>query len=477
MSICSGYKASILILFLYAILFSILPTNTMAQTTAPSQPPIDNINKLNMDSVLEKLKQSSTRTISLKDALMKAIETNPTFLAAKADQEASIAAYHKEYGALLPKVDLLGDISGKIIRNDTTISRYPSGDNAVLTNKQSLALSQLLWDGGSTSGKVDASKMNAGSSHEQAYNTGEGIILHATQQYIDVLRYEGLHQLSIQNVLTHQNIVTLTQDRFNSGVGNMADVAQAKASLAEAKARELNAQQNLDEAQAAYARLFGMEVEGLSLPGIPQYIPASLDNALTIAMDKNAAIKAAALGIKKREEEVRAAEGRFAPRVSLDASTGRNDNTNGYTRSYYDSSVGLNFNWNLFNGNADTSLLTESKARLREAREKHEEIHRTIMEEVRNSWNFMLTTKSLVPELRQSVTMNETALANYISQFRLGRRTLLDVLSAEKTLYSAQQTLLNAYMAKSYADYRMLMPLSQLAQSMGIDLNIGDAPK
>lgn len=443
----------------------------------PATSPTNDINEMNMNLVLEGLKIRSSKTTSLKDALAKAIQNNPTFLAAKASQEASSAAYEKDFGALLPDLDLVVDGSLKNMRNDTTISRYTSGENDVATNREDLILSQLLWDGGATTGKVDASQLNAESSREQVFNTGEEVILKATQQYIDVLRYKGLHELSLQNVKTHRNIVSLTQDRYQSGVGNMADVAQAEASLSEANARALNAEQNLDEAKAAYARLFGAEVGHISIPDLPlDSLPLSLDDARAIAMNSNAAIKAAALGVQKREKEVSAAQGQFFPRVSLDATTGRSDNTGGYTRSYYDNSLGLNVNWNIFNGNSDTAHVTETKAQLREAQQKHEEIRRSIDEEVRNCWNFLLTTKSLIPELRNSVAMNEEALANYIAQFRLGRRTLLDVLSAEKTLYSAQQTLLNAYLANTYAHYRILMPLTRLAQTMNLDLAISDTP-
>lgn len=467
------------------VLLSAVPIDSMAQPTeAPAAAQsaetraADSINMLNLDAVIEALKQKNLEATSLNAALSQAIKDNPSFLAAKADYEATIAAYDKDFGALLPKLDLVANGAGEIIRNDTTISRYESEQNSVITNKEALILSQLLWDGGTTTGKVSASKLNAASTREQAFNTGEEIILKATHQYIDVLRYEGLRELSLQNVATHQNIVALTQDRFNFGVGNMADVAQAQASMDEAKARALNAQQNLDEAKAAYVRLFGVEVGGLRLPDLPLHaLPASLENAQSIAMSNNAAIKAADLGVKKREKEVQSAQGRFFPVLSFQAAAGRSDNTNGYTESYHGCSAGLNFRWNLFNGNSDMALITETNAQLRQAQQKREEIRRSLNEEVRNSWNFPITTKNLIPELRSSVSMNKEALVNYIAQFRIGRRTLLDVLSAEKSLYSAQQTLLNAYLANNYVYFRILMPLSQLTQAMDLNLNISDGPK
>jgi adhesin transport system outer membrane protein len=53
----------------------------------------------------------------------------------------------------------------------------------------------------------------------------------------------------------------------------------------------------------------------------------------------------------------------------------------------------------------------------------------------------------------------------------MGRRSLLDLVSAQKALFSSQQVYLNGQMAHTFSYYRLLAPLADLTKALGVTLD------
>ena len=408
----------------------------------------------------------------LASAFKAALKDNPHFLFSQFDLASSEAGWRAAYGNLLPNLDLSVRAGAIRVRNDTTISRYDEEYGDALTNSQRLVLSQLLFDGGVTSSTVEAKKHYSESKLHEHLKNSEQVALVASQNFIEVIRNRGLVTLCERNIAEHEYIVELTRVRLTSGGGSRADVSQAEAALEEARSRLVQARQGLADAEAGYAAVFGVAPGPLAMPErLTQAVPIGMSEAVAQAQSNDNALKAAQLGLKQKGQEVEAAQGAFMPRVNLELAAGRSENTGGYTQSYNDLSAMLNMDLNLFNGGTDQENLRQARHEESKARQDVERVRREVIEDVETAFNFYKTTWELIPILKESVDKNAEVVTGYADQFRMGRRSLLDLVSAQKALFSSQQVYLNGQMAHTFSYYRLLAPLADLTKALGVTLD------
>ncbi|WP_192625095.1 TolC family protein, partial [Desulfomicrobium macestii] len=100
------------------------------------------------------------------------------------------------------------------------------------------------------------------------------------------------------------------------------------------------------------------------------------------------------------------------------------------------------------------------------------DIERQVEEDVRTAYSFYKATGKLLPVLRSLTNENAQVVSSYTDQFRMGQRTLVDLVSAQKSLFSSQQVYLNGMTAHTFSYYRLCMPVSQLMSALGVDLKV-----
>ena len=413
--------------------------------------------------------------VTLKAAIQDAMDANPKFLGQKHAYEMSHEAYLQSYGALLPQLDFMARGGYGVRRNDTTVAMYSDGQGEGLANEQRLVLSQLIFDGGLTSSKVTADKMYSESKREEMYNTAEDVGLSATQYFLDVIRTRGVVELCGRNITEHEKLLELTRVRLGNGGGTQADVTQAEAALDEAKSRLIQARQALADAEAGYARSFGSKPAALGMPERPLLpILQSEEVALELAFDGNRALKAARLAVEQKENEVESAQGFMMPKLAAKLSAGRSDNAGGYEATYHDASAMLELSFNLYSGGADSARIRKAKSDKLKVEQDAQQTRREVEEDMRTAYNFYRATGKLLPVLRSLADENAQVVSSYTDQFRMGHRSLVDLVSAQKNLFSSQQVYLNGMTAHTFSYYRLCAPASQLMSTLGVDLKVED---
>lgn len=425
---------------------------------------------LDSSGVAEVLNASGPSSgIGLSSAIKEALKDNPQFLFSHFDFASSKANWRAEYGNLLPQLDLSASFGATRTRNDATISRFDSESGSAMTNRQRLVLSQLIYDGGVTSSSVEAAKFFSESKKHEHFKKAEQVALLATQSFVEVIRNRGLVELCKQNISEHEYIAELTRIRLSSGGGSRADVSQAEAALEEARSRLIQANQGLADAEAGYVEVFGVTPGSLAMPErLAGAVPISIPQGAALALSSDNALKAAEFGLKQKGEEVEAAKGVFMPRMSVELSAGRSNNIAGYSESYNDLTGLLNVDYNLFNGGSDREALRRARHEQSKARQEVKRVRREVVKDMEYAYNFYMATWELLPVLKEAVDKNAEVVAGYAYQFRMGKRTLLDLVSAQKALFSSQQVYLNGHVAHTFSYYRILAPMSALLKNLGI---------
>ena len=101
------------------------------------------------------------------------------------------------------------------------------------------------------------------------------------------MRDQALLEVNKNNVAVLRKQLEATQDRFRVGEVTRTDVAQAESSLAQALGQLVTAQGNLENSRAEYVRAVGRRPGTLMLPRERPALPATLEEAVSLAGNNN----------------------------------------------------------------------------------------------------------------------------------------------------------------------------------------------
>src|SRR3546814_11575932 len=110
---------------------------------------------------------------------------------------------------------------------------------------------------------------------------------------MDVIRDQAIVQLNQKNVAVLRTNLQATSDRFEIGDLTRTDVAQSEARLALAEGDLRTAEANLIASREGYIRLVGEAPVDLQAPPQLPNLPATAEDAGTVALNSNPAIASA----------------------------------------------------------------------------------------------------------------------------------------------------------------------------------------
>ncbi|MGH9203332.1 MAG: TolC family outer membrane protein, partial [Vicinamibacterales bacterium] len=354
--------------------------------------------------------------------------------------------------------------------NATTNADNHRGDSRTLwRNEGSLTLSQLIFDGFFAESEVERQTSRVKSAAYRVEESAEFTGLDAVEAYLDILRHRERVQLAEDNVGVHRSRLGQVQQRAQAGGGNIADVRQAEARLANAESALVETQGNLKDAESNFIRVVGQAPDTLDEVAIPaDALPSDVDTAVNSAVEASPTVAFARQDVKVAEADVKQQEASLYPDIRLELSTSVGDNVDGRTDTEYDASAMVVLRYNLYRGGADTARIREFKWRLAEAIDAMHTNERKVSDDARVSWNAIEVSHSNVEILQRQVEADVKTRDVYKQQFEIGQRGLLDLLDADNELYLARDNHITAKYAEIFANFRLLATMGALQKTLGI---------
>ena len=410
---------------------------------------------------------------SLADATEKAVRSHPTVMAARAFKDSAGENVDLARSGYFPTIDFRGTSGYARTNNSTTrgVGGHSQASAFMWRGESSLTFSQLLWDGSGTSHRVGAAEARVDVSRFGVLNAGEQVGLRAVSSYLDLDRNRELVRLAGQNVTTHEKLVADVKLKAKSGGGNEADVNQAEARLALAEATVDQFKGTLKDAEAAYLEVIGERPGDTVRPPLPaaEALPADVDDAVRVAMTNSPTVNTAVANVAAMKKELASARASLMPRFSLDLGGVRNENAGGAKGPNNDFTAQLVMTYNLFRGGGDAARIRSTSALLREATLREMEARRTVAATTRFSYHALITARDRLPTLRDHVSASDKVVKAFTEQFKLGKRSLLDLLDVEGELFQARGARVNGEVALMVAHYRVLAIMGELRKNMGIE--------
>ncbi|MEZ8030103.1 agglutination protein [Enterovibrio norvegicus] len=408
-----------------------------------------------------------TWAFSVEQAVATTIATDPELKSAFNDFMSSREDIESAQGGYLPAVDLSAGFGYEYVNNSTTEA---SGEKSFNRKDATLSLTQLIWDG-TTGNNIERSEFEAEAQRFQLLSDAQDKTLRVTEVYVAVLKAAQLLSLSEANVEVHEKILGDIKRRAESGIGSTADLSQVEARVARAFTNMLAARSNLEDAESEFYRVVGAEPVNPTDPEVDELsLPTTRDAALERAIELNPVIKLATYDIDAARAQYRLNKGNFYPTLSFEASQNWSDDAGGVEEQVDEFSAMLRLRVNLYNGGSDTADVRRSAYQLNKSKDIFDNAYRLLEESTRLSWSaYQLTEQQKIYLAEHVDAASETVIA-YEKQFRIGRRTLLDLLNTENELFEARRSYLDAHYANITAKYRVLNSTGSLLDALHVDV-------
>jgi outer membrane protein len=282
------------------------------------------------------------------------------------------------------------------------------------------------------------------------------LILQSADAYFSVLRAQDTLAATKAEEAAFKRQMDQSNERFEVGLSDRTGVLEAQAGFDTARANRLLAQRLVDDAFQALTTLTNREhnaLEGIehSLPILaptPNDAKAWVDTAAA----QNLNLQASNYAVNAAEETLRQRKSGHAPTLDAVASYQKGDNdslgfSNSNIRSFGQSqrfgsdveqrSIGLELTIPLYSGGLTSSQVREAYQRLTQSEQLRESLRRQVVQDTRNLHRAVNTDVETVQARKQSIISNQSALQATEIGYQVGTRNIVDVLDAQRQLYSA----------------------------------------
>lgn len=405
---------------------------------------------------------------NVNEAAMQAIESNPDVQASWHAFNASGYKVGEARASYLPSVDLSAS-TGKSERDF-------DGRNDYTNTQGQITLSQMLFDGFRTSGQVDHLEGARLVRYYELLNTVETTAFEAVRAYEDVLRERTLVALARENYAKHQDVFAQIQERATSGVGRKVDLEQVAGRLALAETNLLTEASNLHDVTARYLRVVGNLPASELAPSAlaASQLPASIREALTLAYQGNPSFHAAIKNIAAMQANVKVERSGYYPKAELRARQMTNRNSNGFdervdpSRYGDERAVELAITYNLYSGGGNRAAVRRSLEEVNEAKDLRDKACVDLRQNTQIAYNDARRIKEQLVSLEQHRRSSDKVRTAYAEQFKIGQRSLLDLLDAENEYFQAGRSYITAQSELNVAHARTLASLGKLLPALNI---------
>ncbi|MEZ9631532.1 agglutination protein [Vibrio breoganii] len=403
---------------------------------------------------------------SLEQAISYTLQTNPTvkssyndFMSYVYENKAAVREYY-------PKLDLTAGIGWENYQNDQT-----NRDDDYTALDASLTFTQLIWDGSNTLNNMDRTAAEAESLRYKVLSDASDISLEVAKVYLDALKAYEILALSESNLATHKEIFKDIKKRTDSGIGSTADLSQVEARIAKAHGNLLAAQNNLFDTHTQFTRLVGQSPQGLVFPRADETtIPLTLSEAIDLALEKHPVIKTAKVDVDAAKFQYKQSNSPNLPTFTIEAGYDYYDDAEGIEAQRDEMNATLRMRYNLFNGGVDSANKDRAAYQMNKAKDLRDRAYRNVEESLRLSWSALDLTLQQKEFLADHVDAASDTVVAYDKQYKIGKRTLLDLLNTENELFESRKGYVDALYAEQYAKFRVLNATGTLLESLLVDV-------
>lgn len=314
------------------------------------------------------------------------------------------------------------------------------------------AISQLLYDGGAGEARETAARARVIGGLAGRLDAGSRAALSAVEAWAGVATARALLRVSEASLISLEATTAQIEERSSAGLGSSVDALTARSRLANERAAVVAARSEVTRAEAIFIEVFGhAPAPGLSLPPqAPRAPEAGAEGSPTL---------------RRAEAEVLAAEAEHAaalagrvPSLSVTVSA----------VSGAAAVAGLASEHLLAPARERTARVAAAEARIEARRVDLDATRREIESRLRILSAEHGAVIDRLAAARAATEANRANLAMARDQFEAGRRSLIELLDAEREALASERQLILAERDRAILGYAMLAATGDVLDAFGI---------
>ncbi|RFO97520.1 hypothetical protein DIC66_06505 [Rhodoferax lacus] len=392
-----------------------------------------------------------TDAIDLAQAVKASLGFNRDVLAAGAKLDQAVAQTGQAKAFLLPSL-VLNLKSGQersepgVLTDPATGKVVPVSDHN--RSDSSLTLKQPLYDGPSFGDWKRRQVIERSRMASQSASVGDAY-LSTVNAYLSLSSSRILSDMAQDYQVQLDELFKYVDKRAAAGVSSNSDKERVRARSLNAQSARLEQESAHAAAGVEFVRLVNVVPGSLRLPepedvGL-SVVPASLDTAITQALQSNPDIAAADAEVRAAQLDLDAASKRFLPRLDLEYSANESVHAGGAAGSQKDQRLMLSLNWALFSGYGDRRFNDEKAARYNELKYKLDDQRRKVLQTLTSQYAQLGVTRKRIASGYLELQSTASAARAVSNRMLSGNQSLLDVLDVFDRYYQVRVRLVNLH--------------------------------
>jgi outer membrane protein len=408
------------------------------------------------------LATSSPQAQTLTQALAETYNTNPQLLAQRALLRATDEQVPQALSFWRPTVNFAGQVGF----STNSLEEPLIGRRHILLRPDLLQFqaNQPIYRGGRTEAQTRQAINTVESTRAQTLAVETAVFQAVAMAYLDVVRDQALVEVNRNNVEVLRKQLEATQDRFRVGEVTRTDVAQAEASLAQAQGQLVTQQGQLEISRAEYVRAVGHPPGRLILPRDRPALPATREEALSLASNNNFNVISATFAELAARDNIDVVRGQLLPQVSVVGTLSRSyDQATSFKGGLLNSAqITAQLTMPLYEGGAIYSQTRQAEQTVGQRRSQVDDARRAAVQTATQFWSTLEAARASISSFAAAVRAAQIALQGTQQEALVGTRTVLDVLIQNQTLLTTQSQLVTAQHDGALAEFNLAASVGRL---------------
>ncbi len=380
--------------------------------------------------------------LPLDQAKKTALENSPTLDAARERVTQALERIKQARADRMPSVDLAGSLD----------HRSPSGEDSAVYYSTELSTTLILFNGFKTKFTELSAEYDMKANREARDEADNLLIWSVASAYYQVQLARENIGIAESDMAYNRKLAEEARVKKKLGTGPLSDVLNFEIQVNGARAALLTAENEYRTALYGLVALMGLP-QGLLPPGteVTELDAEAVDTGIDMdaevaaALENRPELRQSRYSIKQAEAGIGVAESEYYPEISLFgsvSSTGSDDDDFGSDQS--DERIGIKFSINLFSGGKTKSRVREARSLTREAEKLTEEKRLSVISDVRQASDDLLTAANQVSLQETNVALVERTRNLVEKEYRAGQASLVRMNESQNDLTTTRGNLAKA---------------------------------
>jgi outer membrane protein len=402
----------------------------------------------------------SSGFLSLPEAIKVAITNNPSMSEVQAQVDISTERIVQARSGFMPQIDASGAYDrttnparafaaklsqGMFTQDDFNVNRLNDPD-PIDNYTGRLSAVWPLYDSGQTWHDVRQAKFGQEETHLEMTRRRQQVIAQTVFTYVGLLMAEENLAIVKQTLMTARANLKIVKSRYENGFVVKSDLLRTRVHIANLEQQQLQAASQVEIARAELNAAMGVaidsEFELISRLNKGEEITKPLEHWINIALDQRADLKQIDFQQSVAEEEIKKSRAAHLP--SLNLAGNYEVNTEDFSESADNYSVGAVMKLNIFSGKRISAKARQAKAALRQIQAVRRKLEQRVSVETRQAYLHADSAWRRIHVARAAVAQAEEALRIVRNRYNNGLFTIVDLLNSELALQQAHTNHLRA---------------------------------